>query len=55
MGTPTEEIKLYSGKAERFREIKNQLEKQLGYEPSNSEVFSHMVMEWSEQRADRRH
>lgn len=31
-------IKLYGGKADRFEEIKGQLEDELGYEPSNPEV-----------------
>lgn len=31
-------IKLYGSKAARFEEIKEQLTRELGYEPSNSEV-----------------
>lgn len=31
-------IKLYSSKAERFKEIKREVTEQLGYEPSNPEV-----------------
>lgn len=31
-------IKLYGGKATRFEEIKDQLENDLGYKPSNPEV-----------------
>lgn len=31
-------IKLSGGKAERFEEIKNQLQDELGYEPTNPEV-----------------
>lgn len=34
----TSHIKLYGSKAERFEDIKQELSKQLGYEPSNPEV-----------------
>lgn len=32
-------IKLHGGKAERFEEIKTQLQERLGYEPTNPEVI----------------
>lgn len=32
-------IKLYSGKAQRFEEIKQHIEDKLGYEPTNPEVI----------------
>jgi hypothetical protein len=35
----TVHVKLYSGKAERFEEIKTQLARELGYEPTNPEVL----------------
>lgn len=35
----TVHIKLYSGKGDRFMEIKSELTEQLGYEPSNPEVI----------------
>lgn len=34
----TVHIKLYGSKADRFTDIKQELEEQLGYEPSNPEV-----------------
>lgn len=34
----TVSIKLYSGKAIRFEKIKEQMTRELGYTPSNSEV-----------------
>lgn len=34
----TVHIKLYGSKEERFEEIKEELTKELGYEPSNPEV-----------------
>ncbi|WP_435196445.1 hypothetical protein [Natronomonas sp. EA1] len=34
----TSHIKLYGSKSERFEQIKEELEAQLGYEPSNPEV-----------------
>lgn len=40
-----EPVTLYGGKAERFREIKNALEEELGYEPTNPEVVGHMMGE----------
>ncbi|SIS13782.1 hypothetical protein [Natronorubrum thiooxidans] len=34
----TSHIKLYGSKGDRFEEIKDSIERQLGYEPSNPEV-----------------
>lgn len=34
----TSHIKLYGSKSDRFEEIKNGMEQQLGYDPSNPEV-----------------
>lgn len=36
-------IKLYSGKARRFEEIKHHLEDELGYEPTNPEVIGMLM------------
>jgi hypothetical protein len=41
-----ERIKLYSERAERFREIKAEIAADLGYEPDNPEVFDRLVEEW---------
>jgi|AntDeeMinimDraft_5_1070356.scaffolds.fasta_scaffold23220_1 hypothetical protein len=38
-----EPITLYGGKAERFREIKDALTEQWGYEPTKTEVVGHMM------------
>jgi hypothetical protein len=34
-----EDLTLYGGKARRFREIRDELREQLGYEPSKPEVI----------------
>lgn len=39
----TVHIKLYGSKADRFREIKEYLTEELGYEPSNPEVVGYMM------------
>lgn len=49
----TVHITLYSGKADRFEEIKAELADELGYEPSNPEVIGHMMMEWSDEGSTR--
>lgn len=39
----TVHIKLYSGKAERFENIKEELTKEFGYEPTNPEVIGALM------------
>jgi hypothetical protein len=39
----TTHIKLYGGKGEQFREIKDELAHQFGYEPTNPEVVGLMM------------
>lgn len=39
-------IKLYGTKDERFREIKEQLHDELGYEPSNPEVVGFLMAKY---------
>jgi len=42
----TSHIKLYGGKSNRFQEIKEDLEENLGYEPSNPEVIGLLMADW---------
>ena len=39
-----EHIKLYGAQAERFQEIKRDLAKELGYEPSNPRVVDELLV-----------
>ena len=48
MTKPRESITLYGGRAERFREIKSEIEESLGYEPSNAESLGLIMSEWPE-------
>ena len=42
MAAERESIDLYSGQARRFRELKKDLETELGYEPTNTRVVDHL-------------
>lgn len=46
----TVHIKLYGGKGQRFEEIKETLEREFGYEPSNSEVIGILMAQASGDR-----
>lgn len=48
MTKPSESITLYGERAERFREIREDIESRLGYEPSNAEAIGIVMSEWSE-------
>lgn len=39
-------IKLYGGKGDRFEAIKTELEKRLGYEPTNPEVVGFLMSQF---------
>ena len=43
MPTQKEHITLSGGKARRFREIKDRLEAEFGYEPSNPDVVAELM------------
>jgi len=43
MAKKSESLTLYGGKAERFRELKEDLENRLGYEPTKPEVIGHLL------------
>jgi len=43
----TTHIKLYGGKSERFRAIKQGLTEEWGYEPSNPEVLGFLMVNYS--------
>jgi len=48
MPRPSESITAYGGKAERFREVKEFLTEQRGWEPTNSEVLGVLLSEFDE-------
>lgn len=50
MTKPSESIVLYGTRAERFREILDDLEDRLGYEPSNAEAVGIVMSEWDEEK-----
>lgn len=43
MTKPRENIDLYGGQAERFRELRDDLEARLGYEPTKPRVIGHLL------------
>lgn len=43
MAVENESIKLYGGQARKFRELKDQLELRLGYEPTNARTVGHLL------------
>jgi len=43
-----ERIKLHGEKAERFRELHDRIEKELGYRPSKPEAFGIIMADFSE-------
>lgn len=43
-----EDLTLYGGRAERFREIREQLEEEYGYEPSKPEVVGELMREFDD-------
>jgi len=38
-----EDLSLYGGQAERFRELRDALEEELGYEPTKPRVIGHLL------------
>lgn len=52
-GIMTTNIKLYGSKSARFREIKEEMAEQLGYEPSNAEVAGLLMASYSSERRDK--
>lgn len=46
MAKPSESITAYGGKAERFREIREHIEEERGWEPTNSEVLGVLMAEF---------
>lgn len=45
-------VKLYGGKAERFEEIKENLQAEFGYEPTNTEVLGVLMAVYSSSEQD---
>lgn len=43
MATERESIDLYSGQARRFRELRDGLEQELGYQPTKPRVVGHLL------------
>lgn len=43
MTKPRENIDLYGGQAERFRELREALAEDLGYEPTKPRVVGHLI------------
>lgn len=48
MTKPSESFTLYGERAERFREVRKDIEERLGYEPSNAEAIGLVMSEWNE-------
>lgn len=46
MAKPSESITLYGERAERFREIRKDIENRLGYKPTNAETLGIIMSEW---------
>lgn len=43
MATESESIKLHGGQARRFRELREDLEEELGYTPTRPRVIGHLL------------
>jgi len=43
MTTQREDVALYGGKAEVFRELQDELEDRLGYRPTKPETIGHLI------------
>ena len=43
MATEREDIALYGGQARRFRELRDELTGELGYEPTNPRTIGHLL------------
>jgi len=43
MATERENVDLYGGQARRFRDLRDALEEDLGYEPSKPRVVGHLL------------
>jgi hypothetical protein len=52
MPTRKEPLTLYGGKADRFREIRDQLEDELGYRPSKPETIGILMSQWPPEDLD---
>lgn len=46
MATKQEHLTLCGGQARRFREIRDELEEQLGYEPTKPQVIGRLMEKW---------
>lgn len=46
MATQNESLTLCGGQARRFREIQEELEEQLGYEPTKPQVVGRLMEKW---------
>lgn len=49
MATEKEHFTLSGGRARRFREIRDELEQELGYEPSKPEVIGRLYEKWPDE------
>ena len=47
-GRPREQVSLYGGAGQRFREIKEEMADEWGYEPSNAEVVRELMKDFDE-------
>jgi len=43
MATESESLKLHGGQARRFRELREELEEELGYTPTKPRVVGHLL------------
>jgi len=43
MAVKNESLKLHGGQARRFRELREELEEELGYQPRKTRVFDHLL------------
>ena len=48
MTKPSESISVYGDRSEHFREIRDDIEKRLGYAPTNAETIGIVMSEWNE-------
>lgn len=49
MAKPSESVTLYGDKAELFREIKEDMADQKGFEPGNAETVAELMADWHQE------
>jgi hypothetical protein len=55
MTQPREDVSMYGGLAEQFRELREELEEDLGYQPTKTRTMSHLIEHYDGPLLDDKH